>query len=61
MMLVFPVAELPKMVMPRLVGKSEDRCSRISRNSHFLPTKIRGAAMGDLGTSKNNGLRKEES
>jgi hypothetical protein len=36
MMLVLPVADDPKIVMPLLVGRSEDRCSRISRKSHFL-------------------------
>ena len=61
MMLVFPVAELPKMVMPLLVGRSDERCSRISRNSHFRPTKVRGPAAGDLGTSKKSGLSRDES
>ena len=60
MMLVLPVVELPRMVIPLLVGKSEDKCSRISRNSHFRPTKIRGAETGGFGISKNNGLRKED-
>ena len=61
MMLVFPVVELPRIVMPLLVGRSEDKCSRISLNSHFRPTKVLEAATGGFGTSKNNGLRIEES
>ncbi len=60
MMLVLPVVELPRIVIPLLVGKSEERCSRISRKSHFRPTKIRGAETGGFGISKNNGLRKED-
>jgi hypothetical protein len=61
MMLVLPVVELPRMVIPLLVGKSDERCSRISRKSHFRPTNIRGADTGGFGISKNNGLRNEDS
>lgn len=57
MMLVFPVVLDPWITIPRLVGRSDEKCSRISLNSHFLPTKHFGKATGELGTSKNNGLK----
>ncbi len=57
MMLVFPVVLEPCITIPRLVGKSDEKCSRISLNSHFLPTKHLGKAIGAFGTSKNKGLK----
>jgi hypothetical protein len=55
------VADDPKMVMPLLVGRSDDRCSRISRKSHFRPTKLLEAATGGLGTSKKRGFSSDDS
>ena len=54
MMLDLPVAWAPWIIMPPLVGKSEDKCSKTSRKSHLRPTKL--VLEGD-GTSKNRGLR----
>ncbi len=42
-------------VTPRLVGRSEERSSRISEKSHWRPV---NAEVGSrCGTSKNSGLR----
>ena len=71
MILVFPVAELPCMMIPPEVGRSVVKCSKISRNIHFRPTKTEREKESVsymflvlillkivvLGTSKNNGLR----
>ena len=39
--------------MPPLVGRSDDKCSRTSRKSHFRPTNV---VLDMDGTSKNRGL-----
>ena len=53
MMLDFPVACIPWIIIPPLVGRSDDKCSRTSRKSHFLPTNV---VLDIDGTSKNRGL-----
>ena len=40
MMLVFPVAELPCIIIPPAVGRSDVKCSKMSRKIHFLPIKV---------------------
>ena len=53
MMLDFPDACMPWIIMPPLVGRSDDKCSRTSRKSHFRPTNV---VLDMDGTSKNRGL-----
>ena len=53
MMLDFPEACMPWIIMPPLVGRSDDKCSRTSRKSHFRPTNV---VLDMDGTSKNRGL-----
>ena len=71
MIRVFPVAELPWITIPPDVGKSVVKCSSISRNIHFLPTKVKREQesrsyiflvlmllnIAVFGTSKNNGFK----
>lgn len=54
MTLDLPVPDPPQMTMPPLVGRSDEKCSRISRWSHRRPTKHRLSEV--LGSSKKSGL-----
>ena len=52
---VFPVPAAPVTITPRLVGRSEVRCSRTSPKSQFLPMKT--GCCSRCGTSKKRGFK----